>query len=203
MKVSNEDKILIGAGVVGACGLGYLYWRKKQAEKESPTDYSPEPMEPKANPKPTQGATLDKNKLLKKGSKGLEVRELQRLLGVGVDGDFGNLTETALLNAKGVTSISINAFSSKVKAQSANPTALTTPKVGQKIMAIKNGMSIFNAQKNANVTYTNSGTKPFFGSSFDYGDHLGTYVSLKSDGEYLILREGAYYFVNRNFVTPY
>ena len=65
--------------------------------------------------------TLDKEKVLKKGSQGLEVSELQRVLikdysadlgnsGAnqdGIDGDFGLLTEVALKKAKGVTEIAL------------------------------------------------------------------------------------------------
>lgn len=209
MKMSNEDKILVGAGVAGVGVLGFLYWKKKKKQNETQNlllsnsqSESTEPV-PKPNPKPTQGATLDKNKLLKKGSKGIEVRELQRLLGVSIDGDFGNETLTALQNKKGVSSISINAYHKKIIAPRANPTAKVLPKAGARLMAIKNDVSLFNAKRNANGTYINSGSKPFFGSSFDYGDHIGNYVSVKSDGEYLIKREGVYYFVNGDFVKPY
>lgn len=72
MKMSDEDKILVGAGVAGMGVLGFLYWKKRKKEKESQNlllsnsqSESTEPV-PKPNPKPTQGATLDKNKLLKK-----------------------------------------------------------------------------------------------------------------------------------------
>lgn len=65
--------------------------------------------------------TLDEEKVLKKGSQGLEVSELQRALikdysadlgksGAnqdGIDGDFGLLTEVALKKAKGVTEIAL------------------------------------------------------------------------------------------------
>jgi hypothetical protein len=68
-----------------------------------------------------QNPTLDKEKVLKKGSQGLEVSELQRILlkdysadlgksGVnkdGIDGDFGTITEVALLKAKKVKEIAL------------------------------------------------------------------------------------------------
>lgn len=53
----------------------------------------------------TMPSGIDKNKLLQKGSKGMEVRTLQVLLKVTVDGDFGNNTQKALLNQKGVKQI--------------------------------------------------------------------------------------------------
>ncbi|MGC4041986.1 MAG: hypothetical protein QM710_14675 [Flavobacterium sp.] len=53
---------------------------------------------------------VDKNKLLKKGSKGLEVKALQTLLKIKADGDFGRNTENALFTQKGVKKITLNAF---------------------------------------------------------------------------------------------
>ncbi|MBA0884921.1 peptidoglycan-binding domain-containing protein [Flavobacterium undicola] len=121
MKVSNEDKALIGVGGAGLLVL-YLLWRKKQNEQKDDelANYVPEleestPTSIGSGSKPTQGATLDRNKLLKFGSKGLEVRELQRLLNVKIDGDFGKITLTALQNAKGVSETSLNAFATILK----------------------------------------------------------------------------------------
>lgn len=56
---------------------------------------------------PTVNQTLgvDNNKLLQKGSKGAEVRALQAILKVKVDGDFGKNTESALYNQKKVKQI--------------------------------------------------------------------------------------------------
>jgi hypothetical protein len=54
----------------------------------------------------TSGASdIDKSKLLKKGSKGMEVRTLQTLLKIKADGDFGRNTENALFTQKGVKQI--------------------------------------------------------------------------------------------------
>jgi hypothetical protein len=76
---------------------------------------------PKPLPADLQVDDLDKEKVLKKGSQGAEVSELQRVLkkdynadlgksGVnedGIDCDFGLLTEVALKGAKGVTEIAL------------------------------------------------------------------------------------------------
>ena len=70
-------------------------------------------------------------------------------------------------------------------------------------MAIQNDVSVFNAQKTAEGTYFNTGTKPFIGGSFDYGEHIGVFVASKVGGQYLINRNGVYYFVNGNSVKPY
>lgn len=77
---------------------------------------------PKPLPADLQSDTLDRTKLLYKGSKGAEVSELQRILkkdynadlgntGInedGIDGDFGALTQVALKKAKGVEKITLN-----------------------------------------------------------------------------------------------
>jgi hypothetical protein len=79
---------------------------------------------PKPLPADLQTETLDEEKVLKKGSQGAEVSELQRILkkdynadlgksGVnedGIDGDFGLLTEVALKKAKNVTEITLKDF---------------------------------------------------------------------------------------------
>lgn len=76
---------------------------------------------PKPQPADLQSETLDEEKVLKKGSKGAEVVELQRILlkdysadlgktGVnqdGIDGDFGTRTEVALMKAKNVKEIAL------------------------------------------------------------------------------------------------
>jgi hypothetical protein len=53
----------------------------------------------------TEDSGIDKTMLLKKGSKGMEVRTLQTLLKVKVDGDFGRNTENALFTQKGIKQI--------------------------------------------------------------------------------------------------
>ena len=99
--------LLIGASVVGI--LYFLKYLKNQSKK----------------PTAEQELTLDKNLVLEKGMTGSEVSELQRILkydfgksigntGIdndGVDGDFGALTETALMEVKGVKKITLNEMS--------------------------------------------------------------------------------------------
>lgn len=53
---------------------------------------------------------IDKNKLLKIGSKGAEVKALQKLLGIKADGDFGHNTQKALLMQKKVKQIRLNSW---------------------------------------------------------------------------------------------
>jgi len=77
---------------------------------------------PKPLPADLQSDSLDRTKLLYKGSQGAEVSELQRMLkkdynaelgntGInqdGIDGDFGLITQVALKKAKGVEEITLN-----------------------------------------------------------------------------------------------
>ncbi|MGH2667138.1 peptidoglycan-binding domain-containing protein [Flavobacterium sp.] len=59
-------------------------------------------------PATAEASGIDKTKLLQKGSKGMEVRTLQTLLKIKVDGDFGRNTENALYTQKGVKQIRLN-----------------------------------------------------------------------------------------------
>ena len=103
--------LILSVGLI-ILGIYYIYKQVKQDKELGSNDG----LEGKI--------TLNKEKVLKKGSSGAEVSELQRLLkkqynaylgtsginGDGVDGDFGTKTETALKDAKGVTEISLNNF---------------------------------------------------------------------------------------------
>jgi len=104
MKDNTNKYIMIGFGVVV---LGFLL--NKYLKK------TPKPIESDAY------AGLDLDKVLSKGSAGDEVAQLQTILvdtyGAdlgftggekdGIDGQFGSLTENALLEAKGVKKISL------------------------------------------------------------------------------------------------
>lgn len=211
MKMKNEDKVLIGVGLLGLGTIGFFYWKKKKQQKEDELLLDiPKPITIVATPIvankiPTTGATLDKTKVLFKGSKGIEVRELQRLLGITIDGDFGAKTLDALQRKKGVSQISLSGYvvAKTVVAPKATPTALVMPKVGQKLMANATNVSLFNAKRTASGTYFNDGTKPFLGSAYKYGEHIGTFVGAKTGGQYLIMRDDVYYFVNANAVKAY
>lgn len=208
MKLKNEDKLLIGGGLLAVGTIGFLYWKKKKKENEDNLliDDIPEPPTV-VNPIPTAGASLDRNKALSQGSKGLEVRELQRLLGVNIDGDFGANTLKALQAKKGVSKISLASYITTKTvvntAIKAIPTALVVPKVGQKVMANMDKVSLFNAKRTASGVYFNDGSKPFFGGTFNYGQHIGTFVASKTGGQYLIKRDNVYYFVNAYAVKAY
>jgi peptidoglycan hydrolase-like protein with peptidoglycan-binding domain len=107
MNATTKKYLTIGAVIIlGAYLVKYAIKKFKQPSAE-------------------QEEMLDKSITLQKGSTGSEVAELQRILkydfgknigftGVdkdGVDGDFGNLTETALMEVKGVKKITLNEMS--------------------------------------------------------------------------------------------
>jgi LPXTG-motif cell wall-anchored protein len=201
MKVSNENKVLIGVGVVAVAGLGFLYWKKKQNEKQVEEI-------PSFLPEETTKAIsvgLDRNKLLGKGTKGGEVVELQNLLHVKADGDFGNITLTALQKAKGVSQISLNQFqavkavATPVATKIAKPVAL--PKVGTKLMITVPSATLFNSKKLANGTYSNTGEAVW--GKFSYGESAGTFKTATANGTYLVQKDGGFYFINGKHVKPY
>lgn len=101
----NTKKYLIIGGVALVIILALNRWLKKMPTSINADAY----------------AGLDMNTVLSKGSTGSEVAELQRILvnqygadlgytGAekdGIDGEFGGMTEKALLDAKGVKEISL------------------------------------------------------------------------------------------------
>jgi LPXTG-motif cell wall-anchored protein len=212
--LDNEDKLLIGAGLVSLGILGFMYYRKKKAEKEVSQLPIEEPAEVPSIPKvatppitqPKQQTTLNRSLTLRNGSRGNEVKELQRKLGADADGIFGSKTEDALIKTKGVRSISLNQFDGKtklpVKQAAQVVTTIRIPKPGQKLMAIKDDFNIFKAAQNADGTYTNTGASGTF-TTFNYGEEVGIFKTARTNGQYLIEREGKLYFVSGTNVKAY
>jgi hypothetical protein len=110
--MTNNQKILFVS--VGLIGLGlYLFYKqsKQDAElvAESETDSNSD-----------VSTKRDWNKILKKGSQGVEVEVLQKALKqLDVDGDFGQKTETRLKNVTGLNQISINQYNDFISNQKA------------------------------------------------------------------------------------
>lgn len=126
-----------------------------------------------ANPiKQIVGTGLDKNLILKVGSRGLEVVELQKRLGIVADGIFGPVTEKALFAKKGVQNSSLNQYA--ITADRNNKLL----KVGDKVMASNlAGTEIYAAIKRPNNTYYTDFKRE--GVAF-YNEPIGT---IKSIGE--------------------
>ena len=93
----NQKIAIVSAGLV-ILGLYYFYKQSKQ------------PQSIKENPDSTT-EKADWNKVLKKGSKGVEVGILQRALKqLKDDEDFGDLTEARLKKVMNVTETSLNNY---------------------------------------------------------------------------------------------
>lgn len=132
MKKDTKNWLIVG-GVLAV--LAYVLFRRQIQMLFAPVPGKGLVYEP-----PVPGVTVseprtvfNKSLILKRGSKGAEVSELQRLLKRdgqgsllgstgpnrdGIDGDFGVKTETALQKQKGVTQISLNDYE---KNKSSNP----------------------------------------------------------------------------------
>jgi hypothetical protein len=106
--MSKNQKILFVS--VGLIGLGlYLFYKQgkqdselaKESESDSNTDVS---------------RKADYDKILKKGSKGVEVGILQRALKqLKDDEDFGALTESRLKKVTGLTEITLNQYNTIIE----------------------------------------------------------------------------------------
>ena len=103
--MDKKKKLLIGSGLLIAVGGYYIYKNMTAkpivAEEITPNTISPDTTTP-----------FDIYKVLSKGSKGNEVKSLQKAIGGGVkvDGDFGEKTEARLKKLTGKTSMSIREY---------------------------------------------------------------------------------------------
>lgn len=139
--MKNQGIILL---LLAGIGAYFVFGNKPKAQTQSSLEPAPEPVIPivlkqNANStKPTSKTnlsntntprpTVNNDLLLKKGSKGLEVKELQKLLGFKIpdpnfsyapsvklaDGDFGPNTEKELYAQRGVKQITLNLFRTTV-----------------------------------------------------------------------------------------
>jgi hypothetical protein len=102
---NNKNVLLVSLGLIGL-GLYYFYKQSKQVAEiaQGQSDES------------GVISIADWNKVLKKGSKGIEVKILQKSLKqLVVDGDFGAKTEARLKNVVGVTEVSLNKYNELLK----------------------------------------------------------------------------------------
>lgn len=130
--MDKTQKYFIWGLVVIVLLIFAIPWLKRLFSKQ---DEQPQPTGGKKPPvsdgKKQEAKELNLNLILKKGSKGIEVKELQKLLlsssklpvivdkekgtvtaQISIDGDFGQQTENALFKVKGVKSITLNQYKS-------------------------------------------------------------------------------------------
>ena len=99
---NNQKVIVVSAGLI-ILGLYFFYKQKKQGAEPAKENADSETT--------TQPAKADYDKVLKKGSKGIEVGILQRALKqLEDDEDFGDLTEKRLKAVMNVTQTSLNQY---------------------------------------------------------------------------------------------
>jgi hypothetical protein len=101
--MSNNQKVMtVSVGLI-ILGMYFFYKQKKQSAELAKEDTNSQ-----ANTLPEKA---DWDKVLKKGSKGVEVGILQKALKkLDVDNDFGNLTEARLKAVMKVTQTSLNEY---------------------------------------------------------------------------------------------
>lgn len=173
MTISKQNKPYIIAGIlVGVAAIVYFLTKKPTETplqvENSATDQN-EPVAP----------TINKNLVVKLGSKGLEVKELQKLMSIKADGIFGPVTEARLIKLKNVKSASINSYKNL---PTLNQNVLP---IGTKLMAIKQGgLKAFAVDKRADgVYYIPDRTDTY---DYDYGDFVGTIVGVNGTGSYYL-----------------
>mgnify|MGYP006198361269 CR=1 FL=1 len=184
-----NKKVLIPVGIGVGVGLLALALSSK---KSSPVvvDTAATGADQTALPAPT----LDLSKILAKGSTGLEVKELQRLMSITADGVFGSQTEARLFALKGVKSTSLSRYKTLPNInQNIYP-------VGTKVMSnidFNTDTKLYQALQKADGTYV---ATDFIGTTVSYGEEIGTVIGVNGTGSwYLIYRDsfwtGGHYFV--------
>jgi hypothetical protein len=129
--MNNNFKIFIIASalVVGV----YFYTKKKKVEPVLADVEDEESLPSKIFTTPVVKPNWDK--ILKLGSKGIEVRVLQKALRqLDVDGDFGKTTEKRLKKVTGFNQISINQYNDFIKNK---PKLVQKVKVAPKVVKAK------------------------------------------------------------------
>jgi hypothetical protein len=110
----NQKILLVSVGLIG---LG-LYFFYKQSKQEPVTAE-----DEKGGESTGQTTKSDYDKMLKKGSKGVEVGILQRALKqLKDDEDFGDLTEARLKQVTGLTQITLNQYNTIIENKAKNTT---------------------------------------------------------------------------------
>jgi len=103
--MKNNHKVIIVSSALVILGLYYFYKESKQSAESANEEVG------KATNSFVPIAKADFNKLLKKGSKGIEVGILQKALKtLKIDSDFGEKTELRLKKVMNVTETSLNNY---------------------------------------------------------------------------------------------
>lgn len=170
--MKNNNILYIALGLAALVGI-YFYTKKDEPKFEELPASPIEPTQPAIPVKPVQPAVANVNLVLKVGSRGIEVTELQKLLGAKADGIFGPVTENLLFAKKGVKQISLSQFKSKADIPK-NPL-----KIGDKAMANKKpNVPVYTNKTLANGAFSNTGKVE---DEYEYGEFIGTVKALTAD----------------------
>jgi hypothetical protein len=133
--MNKNLKIFVVASVLI---VGIYFITKKKKEEPVLAEYMEDDVVSSPNTisvTPKQNTKPDWDKILKLGSKGIEVKTLQKALKqVDVDGDFGVGTQKRLKSVTGFNQISINQYNDYIKNK---PVVKKAPKIVPKIVPKK------------------------------------------------------------------
>jgi hypothetical protein len=187
-KKNNNQALLIALAVAAAGGLIYFVTKKKKTEVVNQEPEAEQPaaatntgtttsVKPATTTATTTTTTLNKGLVLKKGSTGKEVKELQKLLGITADGIFGAQTETALYNKKKVKQITLGQYTALPKGTQvwANAYPKTT---------------FYKVNENADGSFKLLSEKK---GTVEGGDVLGKIISVTADGTRYVLEDYKWY----------
>ena len=175
---NNNANTAIYIGVALLLGGGYYIYSKNKKDPSNSNSTSGNDSSGYGNgsitvsPKPI---AIYVTKILKIGSKGIEVTKLQALMKISADGFFGTQTEAMLFRLKGVKEISLDQYA---KLPTFNRNILPN---GAKVMVSnRNGAAIYGSIKKADNTYYSSG---IIKKTIPFGQAVGVIRSPSADGK--------------------
>lgn len=174
-KMTTENKLLYGGvALAGVAGIIALVSNSGNGKKLGTETFPVPETTPTPTPTPTQNNThsipapvpaLNKNLVLAQGSRGQEVVQLQKLLGITADGVFGPNTEAALKAKKGVIKITLNQF-----ATAANVNNNSYPLNTKVFSNTKAGAKLYGNRTLPNGLNESTGV---IEDTFEYGKEIG------------------------------
>lgn len=174
-KKNNTIGYIIGSAVL-AFGLFKLFGNRdtdNATEQNSSTD-KPVP-DTTEKPKPI---VLDYSKILVKGSRGEEVKELQKKLGITADGIFGSQTELTLYNKTGLKQGSLSQIIKVMQDKQLQQT--TQSRKNEIALKYRFGKKLIAAKPIAAKVYENR--NGIWLSTDKYGNPLGT-INIKQGAD--------------------
>ena len=201
--------------------IGLIYFINKQSiKKKMAANLNNSPL-PEPAPE-TSGSTTSSSPSstnlfpLKKGSKNDKVKDLQRLLGVSVDGIFGSQTEAALKSFSGKTTVDsqseLDALTAK-KATQQNQTASVSRAQTLLSQFQNGGLNVFTQQTliaygyvadySGAINYTNKNITMAKGKRYNNADYKLIGTTKAGNLQMQVTRGDAqgYYIVNPNIIT--